>query len=80
MKISAFSLIDAHKNNGNGWTKIGNNIKYSKSNFKHQTNTNLKFYALSFNLEFRHDNDYVCLALNTPYSYSRLIHHIKICS
>lgn len=28
MKISVFSLIDAKSNNGNGWSKRGNNIRY----------------------------------------------------
>jgi hypothetical protein len=73
-------MIDAQNNNGNGWTKIGSNIKYEKSTIKKYSDPKFKFYSLSFSIQFRHENDYVCLAMNTPYSYTRLIHHMKICS
>lgn len=84
MKISVFSLIDAQNNSergdGCGWRKTGNNIKYQRSVIKKYTDKKYKFYSLSFDLEFPHDGDYVKVSMNIPYSYSRLIHHLKICS
>jgi hypothetical protein len=80
MKISLFSLINAQNNKGNGWSKTGRNIKYERSSIKKTNDPKYKFYSLSFMVEFQHDHDYVCLAMNIPYSYTRLVHHIKLCS
>jgi hypothetical protein len=80
LKISQFSLIDAKNNSGNGWRKVGKNIRYAKSSIQKQSDEKTKFYSLTFEVEFMHEEDYVCLAMNTPYSYTRLIHHMKICS
>ena len=30
-------------------------------------------------MEFLHENDIAYLAMNIPYSYSRLMHNLKIC-
>ena len=79
MKISVFSLVDARRNQGLGWRKMGENIKYERSPIRKNEDRKAKYYALSFEVTFQHENDYVCLAMNIPYSYSRLIHNLKIC-
>lgn len=50
MKITVFSLKDAEKNNGNGWSKQGNNIKYEKSIIRKFNDKKFKFYSLSFEM------------------------------
>lgn len=79
MKVAVFSLIDAQANNGEGWRKMGNNIKYERSCIRKRSDKKFKFYSLSFEMCFQHHNDFLCLAMNVPYSYSRLIHHLRIC-
>lgn len=79
MKISIFSRNKAIRNNGAGWFKLGNNIRYEKSEIKKASDKKYKFYSLTFKLTFEYDNDYISIAMNPPYTYSRLIHHLKIC-
>lgn len=50
MKISMFSLKNAEKNNGNGWSKIGNNITYEKSGIRKYSDKKFKFFSLSFDI------------------------------
>jgi hypothetical protein len=58
---------------------MGNNIKYERSAIKKYSDKKFKFYSLSFELIFKHEGDYVKVAMNIPYSYSRLIYHLNIC-
>ena len=52
MKITVFSRNTAIKNNGNGWFKMGSNIKYEKSEIKKASDKKYKFYSLTFRLVF----------------------------
>lgn len=57
---------------------MGNNIKYERSCIKKNGDKKFKFYCLTFELQFGHEGDYVKVAMNIPYSYSRLIYHMNI--
>lgn len=48
MKIVVFSKKDAENNGGIGWRKLGDRIRYEKSEIRKQGDKKYKFYMLSF--------------------------------
>lgn len=78
MRLTMFSLRDA-EDHGNGWSRVGTSIKYEKSTLRKANDKKFRYYTLSFEIETNNDDDTVYLAMNVPYSYSRLIHHLRIC-
>ena len=79
MKISVFSLVDAKNNGGNGWRKMGTNVRYERSPIRKYFDKKFKFYSLTFDLKFQHENDYLQIAMSMPYSYSRLAYNLRKC-
>jgi hypothetical protein len=78
MKPVFFSLKQ-HQETGNGWTRKGTNISYTSSSIYDTKNkAKLKLYCLYFEVQFDYDEDFITLSLGMPYSYSRLIHHLKL--
>lgn len=77
MKPAVFSLRREQEGAGGGWQRCGRNVTYSRSRFLGSDGQKTRFYTLSFSLTFPYENDYVMVAMNLPYSYSRMMGFLK---
>lgn len=77
MKPVVFSL-NRHRRTGSGWQMKGDNIGYFHSPVHDLINNEeSKLFCLEFTLKFDEDDDYVTISAGLPYSYSRLVAHLK---
>lgn len=69
------------KNSHFGWHPVGKNIDYQKSYVSREIQLNglidKNYYTLSFTIDFTITNDTFYLALNFPYTYSRMIRFLN---
>jgi murein tripeptide amidase MpaA len=76
MKPAVFSMM-RHHTTKNGWIRDARNVVYGRSKFQGADGQRSRLYTLSFTLMFEEDRDYVLVAMNLPYSYSRLMDFIR---
>jgi len=76
MKPVVFSLA-RHQATNNGWVRDGRNVTYGRSKFQAAGGQRTRLYTLSFSLCFDDDRDYVLVAMNLPYSYSKLVDFLR---
>ena len=79
MKIMTYSTKQAEKENI-GWHRDCSNIMYYPNNLYVFNKTSEKkrlLYSLSFNYEFKYDNDIVYFANSLPYFYSTLMKELN---
>ena len=71
-----FSIKHSHK----GWQPVGENIEYGKSYVAREISgdpqTYKNYYTLAFTVSFDVCEDTVFIALNYPYTYSRMTKYI----
>lgn len=69
-----------------GWTKGGENIVYKMSKISQPKivqgvgyvyHSNKRYFQLSYDYEFQHDNDTVTFAYSVPYTFTKLQHEIS---
>ena len=62
-----------------GWRRGGHNARYGPSKISRSSYDQKfrKYYSLSFEYTFEHDEDSVYFAYGIPYTYSMLVHYIK---
>lgn len=68
-----FSLQQSHR----GWHSIGKEIDYQKSYISREISSSpplyKNYYSLSFTVDFPSANDVYYIALNYPYTFSRML-------
>lgn len=71
-----FSLQQSHR----GWHSIGTHIDYQKSYVSREISASpplyKNYYTLSFTVDFPSPNDVYYIALNYPYTYTRMLKFI----
>ncbi|KRX02569.1 hypothetical protein PPERSA_11909 [Pseudocohnilembus persalinus] len=89
MKISVFSL-NSQKNNKISWFRGGENIYYFKNIIQRPKKQNLRinnsfnnlsnhfYYTLSFQYDFKTENDETYFAFSQPYTYSELQQYLQM--
>lgn len=64
-----------------GWHPIGHNIDYQKSYVNRDiiepSPVYKSYYTLSFTIDFKKSEQTVYLALNYPYTYTRMVNFLK---
>ena len=80
LKIMTYSTIEAQKENI-GWHRDCSNIIYYANNLfvynNNKPNKKRNLYSLSFDYEFKYDNDTVYFANSIPYFYSNLMKELN---
>lgn len=66
-----------HRLTNNGWVRDGKNPNYCRSKFLSPDGQRSRLYTLSFSLIFEEERDYVLIAMNLPYSYSKLMEYLR---
>lgn len=69
----------AYEKNKKGWEFVGNNCTYGKSFITREIAGNppqfKNYYTFSFEINFSERDDLVYIALNFPYTYSKMLKH-----
>ena len=84
LKIMTYSTLTAMKENI-GWHRAGTNVMYYPNNLYYYSNSNnsnntgprRNLHSLSFDYEFKYDNDIVYFANCLPYFYSKLMKQLN---
>ena len=79
LKIMTYSTLTASKENI-GWHRAGTNVMYYANNlyvFNSNNGTRRNLHSLSFDYEFKYDNDVVYFANCIPYFYSKLMKELN---
>ena len=81
LKIMTYSTMAAMKENL-GWHRAGTNTMYYPNNLYYYSNNNntgskRNLHSLSFDYEFKYDNDVVYFANSIPYFYSKLMKQLN---
>ena len=79
LKIMTYSTMAAMKENL-GWNRDGSNTMYYPNNlyiFNSNNGTRRNLHSLSFDYEFKYDNDIVYFANCLPYFYSKLMKQLN---
>ena len=79
LKIMTYSTMAAMKENL-GWHRAGTNTMYYPNNlyvFNSNNGTRRNLHSLSFDYEFKYDNDIVYFANCLPYFYSKLMKQLN---
>ena len=79
LKIMTYSTMAALKENI-GWKRDGFNVMYYPNNlyiFNNKSGQRRNLHSLSFDYEFKYDNDIVYFANSLPYFYSKLMKQLN---
>ena len=81
LKIMTYSTMASMKENL-GWHRAGTNTMYYPNNLYYYSNNNntgskRNLHSLSFDYEFKYDNDVVYFANSIPYFYSKLMKQLN---